>query len=497
MFHSRRQFVWLLSILLIIGFLATSLISYNIAHKSVSSQITETTLPLTSDNIYSEIQHDLLRPIFIASLMAQDTFVRDWALEGEKDPKAMIRYLKEIQQRYNTITSFYVSEKSRRYFHSTGILKTISEHDPGDEWYFRTKALASGNDYEVNIDSDTADRTHTTVFVNYRLFDYQGNRLGITGVGLAIETVKELIEAYQQRYGRRVYFIDRQGVVQLHGESFEGESSIQQQPGLGALATQILTSPSSSFSYQLSGKTIYVNSRLVPEFNWYLMVEQAEDPAEERLFNTLMVNLLISLGVTAVILLLTYLTVGNYQRRLEEMASTDKLTGITNRQVFDSLFDNTLKARKRHKFPLSLVIFDIDLFKRINDNYGHLTGDLVLQTVATIAKDLIRESDTICRWGGEEFIILLPDCDHEKASELAERIRSVIAHRTISSSTDEINITASFGVAQYHNSESSDELINRADQALFQSKRRGRNCVTTHQDSRQSHVTDKAESSSA
>lgn len=155
--HNRKlRFVAILTILLGAGFITTCFISYYVAHDSISSQIAETTLPLTSDNIYSEIQRDLLRPIFISSLMAQDTFVRDWTLAGEQDERAIIRYLKEIQKRYGTVTSFFVSDKTRKYYHSTGVLKKVSESDPQDAWYFRVQKMH--DDYEVNVDTDTADR---------------------------------------------------------------------------------------------------------------------------------------------------------------------------------------------------------------------------------------------------------------------------------------------------------------------------------------------------
>ena len=117
----------LLSILLITGFLFTSFVSYFTAHESISSQVAKTTLPLSSDNLYSEIQRDLLRPIFISSMMAKDTFVRDWVLSGEKDEDAIIKYLKEIQVQYGTVTSFFVSDKTRKYYHPTGVLEIVNQ----------------------------------------------------------------------------------------------------------------------------------------------------------------------------------------------------------------------------------------------------------------------------------------------------------------------------------------------------------------------------------
>src|SRR5690606_40728560 len=107
--NRKRIFVAILAALLAAGFLATTLISYQVAKTSLDHQVADEMLPLTSDNIYSEIQRDLLRPILISSLMANDTFVRDWALEGEKNSAQISSYLGEIQKKYGAITAFFIS----------------------------------------------------------------------------------------------------------------------------------------------------------------------------------------------------------------------------------------------------------------------------------------------------------------------------------------------------------------------------------------------------
>ncbi|AUD58205.1 MAG: sensor domain-containing diguanylate cyclase [Gammaproteobacteria bacterium] len=475
--NDKNKFIWLLSVLLLVAFLVTSGISYKVAHDSLSQQIESNTLPLTSDNIYSEIQQDLLRPIFISSLMAQDTFVRDWTLSHEQEPEKLIRYLKEIQEKYDTVTSFFVSEKSRNYYHSTGILKQIQDVEPDDAWYFRVRSLPESEHYEVNIDADTADRSKTTVFVNYKVFDFEGKFIGVTGVGLAVEKVKSLIELYQKRYNRRVFFTDRQGNVTLHGDEYDGADSLQTSLGLENLATRILTSPSAAFSYQRNGKTVYLNSRLVPEFKWYLIVEQEDAPQERELLNTFWGNLALSLMVTLGILFISNMTLGRYQRKLEVMASTDKLTGAANRQVFDGYFRQALDKAKLTQSPISILLLDIDHFKKVNDSYGHGIGDLVLKTMTNMLRSALQQQDILCRWGGEEFLILLPGMDLTQAAELAEQIRELIFQREIKVNGLHISITVSIGVAEHQAQEPAEDLIKRADLALYQAKEAGRNQV--------------------
>lgn len=183
--------------LLLTGFLTNSISDYLVARENVRRTITESTLPLTSDNVYSEIQRDLLRPVFIASLMANDTFLRDWAIAGEQDESSVVRYLHEIKIEFSTVTSFFVSEQSRKYYYAHGLLKTVREDEPRDEWYFRVRDMEAP--YEINVDPDLANRDEMTIFINYRAKDYAGNFIGATGVGLTVNKVNNLISSYEAK----------------------------------------------------------------------------------------------------------------------------------------------------------------------------------------------------------------------------------------------------------------------------------------------------------
>ncbi|MDH3354249.1 MAG: diguanylate cyclase [Chromatiales bacterium] len=476
MLASKKRFIWLLTTLLAAGFITASLISYWVARESLGEQLSQNTLPLTSDNIYSEIQHDILRPLFIASIMAQDTFVRDWVIAGEHDSEIMTHYLKEIQQRYNTVTSFFVSNNSYNYYHSTGILKRIKKGSKEDKWYFRTLNLPADKDYEINIDTDTADRDSTTVFVNYRMYNYAREVIGVIGVGLAIDMVKSLVDDYQRRFHRNIYFVDRQGKIAIHGNINE-EISIYKKPGLSTIAKKIFSRANGSFNYQLNGNTVYLNSRFIPEFQWYLIVEQESNPSDQHILKALFINILLSLLVSTIVFFFIKKMVDKHQQQLEKMATTDKLTGVANRGLFELLLEQSIKNYRRRKSALTIIMLDIDHFKRINDQHGHLVGDQVLRHIAaTIAKN-VRHSDTVCRWGGEEFILLLPDCDLTQAYDLAEQIRIAIESHQINIHENSIYMTASFGVSEYSETEESIALIRRADQALYQAKSMGRNRV--------------------
>jgi diguanylate cyclase (GGDEF)-like protein len=476
MYKRKVLFISALTALMIIGFMATSLTSYFVARDSLSRNISEQMLPLTSDNIYSEIQRDLLRPILISSTMATDTFVRDWSISGEEDPARITAYLNEIQRQYDTITAFFVSDATRQYYHPTGILKTVREDDPADDWYFRVRGLRAP--YEVNVDTDTADRSRVSIFINYRVMDYAGQYLGATGVGLSVDAVTRLIDTYQTRYNRSIYFVDRQGTVTLTGSNDTRADRIQNEPGVRTVATQLLSSPSSSLTYlDEQDHEIFLNSRLVPEFDWYLIVEQDASDSGARLNDTLLVNSLLSIAIMALVLFIAHFTLRSYQRRLEEMATRDRLTGVANRHLFEMIFENLARSNQRYGYPTSLISIDIDHFKKVNDTYGHQAGDLVLQGVATLIRQHIRESDTLCRWGGEEFLLLLDHCTLDDAVERANRIREAVKTHSIAFGKTSIRVTLSMGATDYRQGESLEMFLARADAALYQAKAQGRDQV--------------------
>ncbi|MEQ8264139.1 GGDEF domain-containing protein [Pseudohaliea sp.] len=161
---------------------------------------------------------------------------------------------------------------------------------------------------------------------------------------------------------------------------------------------------------------------------------------------------------------------------LDRLASTDNLTGVSNRRVLDTTLGRELARAERYRVTLGVVLFDIDLFKSINDTYGHINGDKVLVRLAAVVAGVLRNTDIFGRWGGEEFMVLCPQCTLSEVTEVAKKIRSAVA------SADFIpgrTVTISAGVATSAPGESGEALIARVDKALYLAKASGRNCVMT------------------
>lgn len=165
------------------------------------------------------------------------------------------------------------------------------------------------------------------------------------------------------------------------------------------------------------------------------------------------------------------------RQKLEEMASTDLLTGLLNRRAIWPLLDHELQRAHRTGKPFSVVLGDLDLFKRVNDIYGHDSGDLVLKETALRLGGALRRQDALCRWGGEELLVLLPDTDCGDALRVADKLRRAIADKAITAGDNRIHQTISLGVASFQNGDDVDALVKHADEALYLAKRKGRNRV--------------------
>ncbi len=475
----KKKLVLFISILLVVSFTATSLLNYLNTTRSFSRDMKEDVLPLTSDNIYSEIQKDLIRLIFISSMMATDTFLRDWVIDGENGPELITKYLSEIKEEYSTITSFFVSEKTHKYYYPEGILKTVDSKKERDQWYFRVRDMVTP--YEINVDPDLANKDELTIFINFKVFDYQNNYLGATGCGLTVTSVKKLLDSYAERYQRTIYFINRDGEVTLTSKnSLLSFSNLNEIDAFKTLELQREATASQTLDYTRNNIHYILNTRFIPELDWYLFVEQSTQNNDSQIRGTLLQNLLINLFISILIVWIIFSTISFYQKELENMATTDELTGLLNRHALDLLFTQAIQETERDDSqPLTCIMFDIDRFKKINDELGHQTGDAVLISVAETTKQVIRKSDIICRWGGEEFLIILKSCTIDQGKELGEKLRQSISDTLIYYDNDTVRVQISLGITQWKKGEQRKDLFKRVDQALYTAKRKGRNRLET------------------
>jgi diguanylate cyclase (GGDEF)-like protein len=238
---------------------------------------------------------------------------------------------------------------------------------------------------------------------------------------------------------------------------------------------------------------------IAPWFVWFIVLDIVSFftfRAEPALRTTLLISCLMIVG-TAIVLIQTspasllalrdvtvlwlahILTIGlAYQMASthERSSQTDFLTGLPNRMRGYSMLLYEIQRADRYKTTFSIILFDIDYFKKINDMYGHPVGDAVLREFASFIQERIRRTDLLCRWGGEEFMILLPESDLTSGRLKADHLRMQIKNRAFHKN---IRITSSFGVTAFYPNDSPKTILERVDAALYRAKANGRNCIET------------------
>lgn len=245
------------------------------------------------------------------------------------------------------------------------------------------------------------------------------------------------------------------------------------------------------FTIALGASIISTRTRLTPRVKWLLLLIYSQsifslalyivvdnyhevlDFALYHIFSTLV-------GGTLIYYFVNYIRLNSeLYIKYKESSQRDSLTGLFNVRSFDYYYNSILTKTMQTKGDCSICIIDVDHFKQINDTYGHLAGDEVLKQLANLFKQLTREEDIISRNGGEEFSIILPHCNYEKAKEIAERIRKKVEEQPFYLSEDQqISLTVSVGIAAYYNElEKPYMLFQEADDALYHAKRSGRNIV--------------------
>jgi diguanylate cyclase (GGDEF)-like protein len=471
--NSKSRLIGLLGLILLTAFSSIILLNYISARGSMKTEIVKSSLPLLRENIYTKILRDLLPPMQIASLMANDNFLVGWVEDGEKNVSEIIDYLDRIRTEYGFHSAFFISEASRRYFHPEGVHKVISPDDDHDVWYF--DFIASGEKFDLDVDSDEVVEDLITIFINNRLENSTGELLGVTGIGIEMKGFSGFLAEQQEQFDRVIYLIDDSGIVQAHSDLSQVEKvDIHQIEGLDGITGDIINNTQEAYTgqYKYQGNTIVLTSRYIPEIDWYVIVEHDEHAAMAEIRRHLYESLIIGIVAFVLVLTLSIITISRYDSRMEAMAITDALTGVANRRALEAALPRMLYRRNRQDGSVSLLLIDIDNFKGLNDEFGHQAGDGVLESFARDADAVIRQDDLLVRWGGDEFIII-----SESNIAGARRIAEEIMRRF---SESEIRVTLSIGIAEASSGDDSVSLMKKADSALYDAKKHGRNRIALH-----------------
>tara|TARA_R110001599_G_scaffold64894_1_gene182804 strand:- start:441 stop:1874 length:1434 start_codon:yes stop_codon:yes gene_type:complete len=457
--------------------LSTSLtvVNYFISIESTQSQLKNSSLPLTVDNIYTEIQKQIIEPNLISSMMAHDTFMKDWLTHEENNTDKIVRYLDTIQNKYKMSTTFFVSEKTKNYYTASGFIEKVKPENPNNAWYFSFKN--NPELHEINIDQNEFMGTSLFMFINHKIFDEDFHLLGATGVGLKTSYIDEMLKHFRHAYKFNVYFVNEAGQLIISEQRENSPSYLDEISGLDKLRQSFITSGSQIYEYTKNGKVYLLNRKYIPELDLYLMAEAKMDDFTTKVKETFYLNIAITLFLTLVITITVLLYVRKMHIRLNDLANNDALTDLPNRRTFNERLGRLLLLAKRSEPPLSVIFLDVDNFKKINDSMGHDVGDMVLKCLSKLLSTTIRSSDFVARWGGEEFIIMLSGTDIDNANLTAEKLRSLIENSPALQGLVDFPVTASFGVTSIEEGDNVDVIFKRVDRALYQAKSDGKNRV--------------------
>ena len=469
----KYEIIAVIATLLLGVSIISSVVNYRIDIRATQQQLKDISLPLSIDNIYTEIQQCMIEPLIVSSLMANNTFVKDWVLDGEKDVKHITKYLKEVQDKYNMFTTFLVSNSTKKYYHPTGVIDTINIYNKENDWFFNLKK--SKQSHEINLDINQKLDRSLTMFINYKVKDYAGRFLAVTGVGIKLIDIEDMLYSFKKKYRYDVYFVSENGEIMLFTKELNKRGNISSIEGLKEIKSDIFGKKLSKFEYTNDGKEYLLSTKYIEQLKLYLLVEIDKDEYMKDLNHTFFMNLFVSILITILVVLIIIYTINIYQKQLEQQAEEDSLTGLANRRKFNEEFEYMFNLHRRGNIKrLSMILLDIDDFKQINDTFGHLIGDKVLIRFSLILKENLRKTDLVARWGGEEFAVLFIGTKKEEAIQIAEKLRIAIKGDKILQDILEKPMTVSLGLGELCSEDSQNSLIGKVDDALYEAKNLGK-----------------------
>lgn len=473
-----KKFDRYISILFVTTIVVISATSYFAFEKVIRNHIKhqqQATIPL-----FSLITSEVIRPLTISSFMASDQFLINVAQSSEQPDELLLKkYLQKLSDKYGMVT-FAAFEKHGYMLDSTN--KKLTLENEQTEWYHRLKVL-SGTQF---ADIGNLDDPH--LYFDIKLLSDNNDFLGFVGVGIDLNYFATTFKNYDKQFGIELLFTDDSGNIILtsnhlmktekHHRS-ESVININSLPWYQDFARHKTTKSLSNISVNNSDGNITISQLPIPEINWHVYILSPPEQQQSQYWYEFASKLFLIFLVALILYLVFDFILSYFKSNVLRDSETDFLTKLPTRAFIDWRFEQ-LKEEYQHA---SFVMADIDHFKIINDDHGHLVGDDVLKIVANKIAQNIRDIDIACRWGGEEFVLILPDTNIEQAHSIIDRLRENIQDTVFRSRKTKgtFQVTMSFGISHSKLEQAElESIVAQADNALYRAKELGRNQVQLH-----------------
>ncbi len=469
------HYITAIFVITLVVIIATSYFTFKEFFNASHQKQQEVVMPL-----FSLINSEIIRPLTVSQYMASDPFLLDYIEQEKIDKKVIFNYITSISNQFNTM-SFIAIEKHLLLIDSNNKITSLSGKEA--EWYHRLKVI------DKTEFTDFGDAENPHLFFDVKMFNKQQEFLGFIGLAIDLDHFATQFAKFKKDYGFELYFVDSNNDVTLSSEQIMETMShhrkdlvtnISELPWYQQYQNEYQSNTGSSQDlFDYSSNELIISQMPLKELNWRVFIIAPPITEQSVYWQLFMQNLIIFLVVSLGLYYLFTLCISNFRSDLVKDSETDYLTQLPNRSFIHWKYSQ-LNEEYDH---VSVVIADIDNFKILNDTYGHLFGDDVLKIIATKLSENLRTIDLAGRWGGEEFILILPNTNAAQAQEIINRIRSNIANIpfTTSSTSKEFNVTVSFGISDSNlTGIPLEEILAKADKALYSAKANGRNQVVVH-----------------
>lgn len=418
----------------------------------------------------SLIVDQLLKPLHVSQTLVEAKELQELVLSDEIDEAAMFAMLKRIEQEFG-MGFFIASEVSRTQYNSNGTKLALEEGKV--DWYFRYK------NWEQDAIADIGQWEDPHFYIDLKIYNDKQEFMGFFGISKSLDSFVGIFDEYKKQHGYDFIFVDQDNNIALSSDpelivdktTFTTLESLDWYQGL-----DLEKLPGGSLNNALvrvDGKDALIAEVKVDPFGWTMYLLTPLQARQTEISRSFVVSVVTLLVIIFALFLLIYHLLYYFKQDMQKNFQTDPLTRLPNRNKVELRYAEMLDQKK----SVGVVLIDIDHFKAVNDTHGHNAGDTVLRQISAMLQGQLRDGDVVGRWGGEEFVLLLPDTTPEQSFEVAQKLRESMANMTASTGSISLQITASFGVSHTDTVRPLTEILGYADDALYQAKRDGRNMV--------------------